>query len=227
MITIKAEVLKNKQRSDGTYNVKIRITYMREVKRLATPIYVRQEDLTKSFKLKNPKFIKEANRIVREYQETCASLHMENSNLSLTEIIELLQTKKESQITIDFIEYSKKWIKSTKLKGKANYQTSLNAFIAYLGKEKLSTNQMTKGLMEGFIKYLQAKRAKQIKLLLEKGKRIPSNRMVSLYLGCIRHLFYEAKKCYNDYDRNIIPIPNSPFFNFIYKILFLVQKNKI
>ena len=97
---------------------------------------------------------------------------------------------------INYRDLTPDWI----LKGKANYQTSLNAFIAYLGKEKLSTNQMTKGLMEGFIKYLQAKRAKQIKLLLEKGKRIPSNRMVSLYLGCIRHLFYEAKKCYNDYD---------------------------
>lgn len=27
MITIKAEVLKGKQKSDGTYNVKIRMTY--------------------------------------------------------------------------------------------------------------------------------------------------------------------------------------------------------
>ena len=40
MITIKAEVLKGKQKSDGTYNVKIRMTYKREVKRLPTSIYV-------------------------------------------------------------------------------------------------------------------------------------------------------------------------------------------
>ncbi len=52
MLTFKAEILKNKQKSDGTYNVKIRMTYNREVKRLATNIFVRQEDLTKSFKLK-------------------------------------------------------------------------------------------------------------------------------------------------------------------------------
>lgn len=54
MITIKAEVLKGKQKSDGTYNVKIRMTYKREVKRLPTSIYVRKEDLTKAFKIKNP-----------------------------------------------------------------------------------------------------------------------------------------------------------------------------
>lgn len=64
MLTFKAEVLKSKQKSDGTYNVKIRMTYNREVKRLATNIFVRQEDLTKSFRLKNPKFIQEADAIV-------------------------------------------------------------------------------------------------------------------------------------------------------------------
>ena len=67
MLTFKAEVLKSKQKSDGTYNVKIRMTYNREVKRLSTNIFVRQEDLTKSFKLKNPKFIQEADAIVRHY----------------------------------------------------------------------------------------------------------------------------------------------------------------
>lgn len=47
--------------------------------------------------------------------------------------------------------------------------------------------------------------------LQKQGKRIPSNRTVSLYLGSIRHLFNEAKKKYNDYDKNIILIPHSPF----------------
>ena len=214
MITIKAEVLKNKQRSDGTYNVKIRITYKREVKRLSTSIYVRQEDLTKSFKLKNPIFTKEADKLVRAYQETCASLSLESSNYSLDDIVTLLQSKDKKK-DIDFIQYSRSWLEATQLKGKANYQTSLNAFIAYIGKEKLNTNQISKGLLEGFIRHLQEKRERQVALMIKKGKRIPSNRMVSLYLGCIRHLFNEAKKTYNDYDRNIIPIPNSPFENLV------------
>ena len=53
MLTIKAEVLKSKQKVDNTYNVKIRLTYNREVKRLDNHIFVRTEDLTKDFKLKN------------------------------------------------------------------------------------------------------------------------------------------------------------------------------
>lgn len=53
-----------------------------------------------------------------------------------------------------------------------------------------------------------------MKLLKKQGKRIPSNRVVSLYLGSIRHLFNEAKRQYNDYDRDIILISHSPFENF-------------
>ena len=80
MLTIKAEVLKSKQKVDKTYNVKIRLTYNREVKRLATHIFVRAEDLTKDFKLKNPKYIKEADRLVRYYEELCKALPLEASN---------------------------------------------------------------------------------------------------------------------------------------------------
>jgi hypothetical protein len=67
--------------------------------------------------------------------------------------------------------------------------------------------------MMEFMEHLHKKRAKQVAELQKKGKRIPSNRMVSLYMGSIRHLFNEAKKKYNDYDRNVIRIPNSPFEN--------------
>ena len=50
--------------------------------------------------------------------------------------------------------------------------------------------------------YLVRKREEKVKLLMKQGKRIPSNRVVSLYLGSIRHLFNEAKRQYNDYDRD-------------------------
>lgn len=213
MLTIKAEVLKSKQKVDKTYNVKIRLTYNREVKRLATHIFVRTEDLTKDFKLKNPKYIKEADRLVRHYQELCATLPLETSNFTLNDILECIQKEKEANTPIDFIQFCKDWLVTTEVKGKRNYQTTLNSFIAFLGKDKLNTNQMTKQLMEEYMKYLHQKRDKQVAELQKKGKRIPSNRMVSLYTSSIRHLFNEAKKKYNDYDRNVIRIPNSPFEN--------------
>ena len=54
---------------------------------MATNIFVRQEDLTKSFKLKNPKFIQEADAIVRHYQEECAKLQIDINNYTMDDII--------------------------------------------------------------------------------------------------------------------------------------------
>jgi len=213
MLTFKAEIRKNEMKVGGTFNVKIRVTYNREVKRLATHIFVRTEDLTKDFKLKNPKYIKEADRLVRYYEELCMGLPLEASNLTLSDVLDYIQKEKEKNTPIDFIQFCKDWLAATEVKGKRNYQTTLNTFIAFLGKDKLNTNQVTKLLMMEFMEHLHKKRAKQVAELQKKGKRIPSNRMVSLYMGSIRHLFNEAKKKYNDYDRNVIRIPNSPFEN--------------
>lgn len=58
MLTIKAEVQQDKQRSDGTYNVKIRFTLDRKVKRLSTSLFVTSKELTKSFKFKEDTPIK-------------------------------------------------------------------------------------------------------------------------------------------------------------------------
>ena len=215
MLTFKAEIRKNEMKVGGTFNVKIRVTYNREVKRLATHIFVRTEDLTKDFKLKNPKYIKEADRLVRYYEELCMGLPLEASNLTLSDVLDYIQKEKEKNTPIDFIQFCKDWLTTTEVKGKRNYQTTLNTFIAFLGKDKLNTNQVTKLLMMEFMEYLHKKRAKQVAELQKKGKRIPSNRMVSLYTSSIRHLFNEAKKKYNDYDRNLIRIPNSPFENLV------------
>lgn len=116
MLTIKAEVLKSKQKVDNTYNVKIRLTYNREVKRLATHIFVRTEDLTKDFKLKNPKYIKEADRLVRYYQELCASLPLETAQFTLSDIIEHIQKEKEKNTPVDFLQFCNEWLETTKVK---------------------------------------------------------------------------------------------------------------
>lgn len=214
MLTFKAEVLKSKQKSDGTYNMKIRMTYNREVKRLSTNIFVRQEDLTKSFKLKNPKFIKEADTIVRYYQEVCARLQLDINHYTLDDIIAHLKGEQMKSQEIDFIQFSREWITHATIKGAENYTTAVNALVAFLGQEELKISQLTKGLLEKFASYINARREAKIKELIRQGKRVPSNRALSLYLGSIRHLFNEAKKHYNDYDRNIILIGSSPFENF-------------
>ena len=212
MLTIKAEVQRDKQRSDGTYNVKVRFTQDRKVKRLSSSLFVTSKDLTKSFNFKEGTTVKrEVDKLIQTYQEKCAKLQLEVNHYTLDDIFSFLKSEREQKQSIDFIQYCKEWLETTGIKGKKNYQSALNSFISYLGKEHLKTDEVTSQLLNGFKAHLNLRREKQVIQLQKQGKRIPSNRTVSLYLGSIRHLFNEAKKKYNDYDKNIILIPHSPF----------------
>jgi len=212
MLTIKAEVQRDKQRSDGTYNVKVRFTQDRKVKRLSSSLFVTSKDLTKSFNFKEGTTVKkEVDKLINTYQEKCAKLQLEVNHYTLDDILAFLKSDREQTQPIDFILFCKEWLETTDVKGKKNYQSALNSFISYLGKEHLKTDEVTSQLLNGFKAHLNLKREKQVLQLQKQGKRIPSNRIVSLYLGSIRHLFNEAKKKYNDYDKNIILIPHSPF----------------
>ena len=211
MLTFKAEVVRREQKSDGTFNVKIRLTYQRKVKRLSTSIFVEAKDLTGAFKLKNQRIINEVNELIKSYQEICTSLRVELNKYTLDEIITYLKEERERPKSIDFLQFCYEWLEITTIKGKKNYKSALHAFVDYLGTDSLNTDQVTSRLLNGFKEYLVIKHDQRILLLQKQGKRIPSNRTISLYMGSIRHLFNEAKKKYNDYDKNIILIPNSPF----------------
>ena len=70
MLTIKAEIQQDKQRSDGTYNVKMRFTLDRKVKRLSTNLFVPPTRHYKSFKFKeNTPIKKEIDSLVLHSEE--------------------------------------------------------------------------------------------------------------------------------------------------------------
>lgn len=212
MLTIREEIKKGEVKSDGTYNVKLRFTLDRKFKRLSTSLFATSKDLTKSLKLKEGTPIKrEVDNLIRTYQGICAKLQLEVNACTLDDVFDYLKSERERTRSIDFIQFCKEWLETTSIKGRKNYQSALNSFMNYLGKEHLKTDEVTSQLLNGFKAYLNLKREELVIQLQKQGKRIPSNRTVSLYLGSIRHLFNEAKKKYNDYDKNIILIPNSPF----------------
>lgn len=212
MLTIKAEIKKSELKVDGTYNVKIRFTLDRKVKRLSTNLFITSKDLTKSLKFKEDTSIKrEVDRLVLYYREQCLKLQLDQNHYSLDEIIEFLNGEQEKQQTINFIKFSREWIASTTIKGAPNYTTAINALVRFIGKEELDINLITLDFLEDFKSFLNKEREIRTKRLMQQGKRVPSNRSLSLYLISIKKLFNEAKKRYNKKDKNLILIPNSPF----------------
>ena len=215
MLTIKAEIKRSELKADGTYNVKIRFTLDRKVKRLSTNLFVTQQDLTKSLKFKEDTSIKrEIDRLVLYYREQCLKLQLDQNHYSLDEIIEFLNGEQEKQQTIDFIKFSREWIASATIKGAPNYTTAINALVRFVGKEELDINLITLEFLEQFKAFLIGERDARTKKLMQQGKRVTSNRTLSLYLVSIKKLFCEAKRKFNKKDKNLILIPNSPFEDF-------------
>ena len=212
MLTIKAEVQKDRKRNDGSYNVKIRFTKDRTVKRISTNLFATDADLTSDLKLKEDSMTKqEADRLVLHYRTLVNSLHLDSGNDDISEIVNRLLCKEEAEKPIDFIAFSKKWISETTIKGKDNYTTALNSFIRFLGKEELEIKKITVDLLEQYRDYIVKVRKERVKVLQAKGKRVPSNRCLSLYLMSLRHLYGEAQRFYNKPDKGLMRIPHTPF----------------
>lgn len=212
MLTIRAEVEKGKVRNDGTYNVRIRFTKDRVVKRISTDLFAAKEDLTIDFKLKENSVIKqEAERLVLHYRMMFTALHLDSEKYDVNDIVNRLLCKEEAEKPIDFIEFSRKWISETTIKGKDNYNTALKSFIRFLGKDNIEIKKITVDLLEKYRDYLMKMRELRVKQMIAEGKRVPSNRCLSLYLMSLRHLYSEAQKHYNKPDKGLIRIPHTPF----------------
>ena len=215
MLTINAEVKRREQKLNGTYNVKLRFTLDRKVKRLSTSLFATPKDLTKELKIKQSSPLKrEVDNLIRGYQEKCAKLQIELNHYTLEDVMDYLNGEREKQQTIDFVKFSREWIASTSIKGAPNYTTAVNALVRFVGKEELDINLVTQDFLEGFKSFLNKEREARTKKLLQQGKRVPSNRSLSLYLVSIKKLFNEAKKKYNRKEKNLILIPHSPFDDF-------------
>ena len=75
MLTFNAEIKRGERKQNGTYNVKLRLTLDRKVKRLSTSLFATPKDLTKEFKIKQSSPLKrEVDSLIRSYQERCTKL---------------------------------------------------------------------------------------------------------------------------------------------------------
>ena len=215
MLTIKAEIQRDKLRQDGSYNVRIRFTKDRKVKRISTSLFATKADLTDRFTIKEDSLIKqEADILILHYRKMFNEMHLETETLDVNEIVDRLNSRDKSDKPVDFIQFAKEWIANSTLKGAVNYTSALNSLIRFNKSEKLYTHQITSEFLQEFMAFLLHESKERAEQLKKKGKRVPSTRSTSLYLMSIRRLFKEAVKQYNKPDQGLIRIKNTPFAYF-------------
>lgn len=215
MATFKAEV-RNK-RADGTYNVRIRVTHNREVKRLSTKLFVTDEDLTRTLKIKNTKVLEDADDIIRKCRQACTRYGFALDAMTADEVVGMLKRnlKGQQRFTLDFIQYMKDRAGEMKKSTGDTYVTVINSLLRYIGRASLDISEINTAFLRDFEKFIATEPSQRGNN--RKGKKDAQGkggRAVSKYLGCIRAMHNQAKKDYNDEDRGVINIPYSPFKNY-------------
>lgn len=213
MATFKAEIYKHQKKANGTWNVKIRITHNREKKYLSTSIYATKDDLTRTFKLKSQDIIEETEAIISSYRDACNKLGTRADSMTVEDIVDYVTgISDEKQREIDFISFSNTYIESIKSTGTArNYKSTINSLTKFTKRDRLNISEITAKFLSNYADFINLEKSKRNIEAIKNDERVTSNRALTLYMGCIRHLYNEAKRVYNDEDGGKILIPWSPF----------------
>lgn len=218
MATFKSLIQKHHKKADGTWNVKIRVTHNRQIKYLATPIYAKADDITRTFKLKK-NITDKTDKIIDTYYDVCADLGLRLKGMSIEELItELDNASKPKVENIDFFSFAEEFIINMEKSGQTgtskNYKCAIKALKRLVKRDTLYISEINNSLLTDLSKMLIKEKEERNKIQTKKGKRITSHRALSQYLGNLRHLHNEAKAKYNDEEFGKILIPWSPFSKF-------------
>jgi len=209
MATFKAEVYAHQRKQDGTYNIKIRVIQGRKKRYLATPWFITKNDVTKSMKIKNQKYIDLTNELIKQYRNICDKKGMALMSMDVDQVVSLLKSSNsEGVFDLDIVAYIRAYIDELKKAGRigtaCNYEVLCNSLIRFVGRENISIFEITVRFLKDWVNWLGANVHMNYK----------GYGCMNAYPTRLHTIYKRAKKEYNDEDAGIIRIPNSPFSHF-------------
>ena len=210
-------IIPSQKKVDGSYNVKIRITYKRRSKRISTNLYATTKDLTKELDFKEGPVRRKAYDLANEMRDICSEIdYLELQGMEVEDLIKAIDAQAEMKaiFKLDFIEYMREKAK-TKGASERLYITAANALSRYMKGRVLNVNDITVKFLLSFEEFIRTE--PKIVSCFRTGttkvsKQIKGDcRAVSQYLGCIRHMYGLARREFNEPDLDIYRIPNNPF----------------
>lgn len=215
MATFKTEI--QNKRADGTYNVRIRVTHNRDIRRLSTHIYLTDDDITRGRKIKNIKVLEQCEGLIAKCRNICNDLGYESMVMSVDEIVERIKDGLAGKrFRLDFIAYMRQKADEMSKGTGGIYRIVSNALCRFLKRDTLDISEINAAFLRNFETFIETEPS-QRGHNRKTGKaeiKPKSGRAVSLYLACVRATHNRAKLEYNDEDRGIIRIPYSPFKNY-------------
>lgn len=194
-------------KKDKTRKVSITLSHKGIRKRIHTNITIKECDLTKQGKIKSDSLKRNIEDTVNTLKNRLYEIETSLGNKDAD--IEWIYSQLTGNVkTLDFFEYTRKWVEKSNNKGKGNYSIMLNSLYRFLKSDTLSFSDINYNLLNNYKDYLTG-----------------HPRAQSLYLGCMRHIFNEAIREYNMDDNKVIT--NNPFNSFIIPKSASMTKNRI
>ena len=217
MITYKSIIIPGGRRKDGTWPVKIRVTFKGVSRRLPTTLVCTDADLTRSGRIKNAQVLEKAAQLIVRMRATTADLSPFTLEAwTVDQVVEHIRSRLSAQdFRLDFIAFGRAFIQGKEEGTRAGYATALNAFERFHGGNGIDINAITRPMLlqfqewadgQGRVFYNYRKGTYQ-----ETGKPTAKGGNAGRWLSRLAHIFQAAKERYNDEDAGVILIPRSPF----------------
>lgn len=222
MITFKAIVISSNRRKDGTYPVKIRVTFKGVSRRLATTLVCTPADLTRSLHIKSADILNKSEALISSMRTAIQDISpFDLDNHDVDWVVDHIKTNlAKDNFHLDFFEWADQYLMSKKKATRNGYVTAINAFSRFLGKREIDINSITRSMIVDFMQYID----NEPKVVLKgdgfvKTDKTKSKSASAVYTFMLTAIFNAAKEKYNDEDADKLLIPKSPFSK--------VKKNRI
>lgn len=187
--TIKAVILRQHIKQDGSVNVKIRVTHNRVVKYLPTLEFAHKGDYApRTLEIKSNSLNKSLMDLVEKMEHAVSDLDpFVVSTMTTADLCNYITKSLASQekFKLDFFAFAREWLQSKAKYSAGNYKSALNSFASFLGSDSIDIAAITSSLMRRYEAHLHEKHGKHA-------------RAVSLYTSSIAAIHAEARKRYND-----------------------------
>lgn len=216
-ITFTPVVPVQQRRADRTYGVKIRLTFKRVSRWIATNISVTDGQLTRAKKIKDAAVLASIDALIGDLRGTVAALSpFALEDMTVDDVLKFIREKKTTEaFRLDFFEFGEEYGRKQAPAGAAETVSTLNALERFLDRRQLDVNAITAAMLGAFVEFIEAEPVmsyNRYKGTLTRSKKAKmTGNAASVYISRLRRIFSAAKLAYNDEDAGIIRIPRDPF----------------
>lgn len=174
-VTVATVIREQCWKEDGTNFVRLRITFNRHSRYITTNLLAREEQVTRSGKIKDPDLQFRMNKLAKEVQDILSQLDSNSlQTMSFDQIMAFIQKKDEEEkpFALDFFTFAEEIVSGKKGQSQKTYRSAVKCFKAFVKKETMDISEISSALMRSWEADLQKNYGKNA-------------RAVSCYTACI------------------------------------------